>query len=99
MFLLYKLNKYKNTKINLFNIKEDNHKGINNKKDAYYEEFEYIEEERDDIEGNIIVCFDINSTYEENQSKSESSISVSLEMFPGSPGIVAVKFPLPSAFS
>lgn len=69
MFLLYKLNKYKNTKINLFNIKEDNHKVINNKKDAYYEEFEYIEEERDDIEGNIIVCFDINSTYEENQSK------------------------------
>jgi len=66
-------NKYKNTKINLFNIKEDNHKVINNKKDAYYEEFEYIEEERDDIEGNIIVCFDINSTYEENQSKPENN--------------------------
>ena len=48
-------------------------KCIYNKKDAYYEEFEYIEEEKDDKKGNIIVCFDINSIYEENQSKPENN--------------------------
>ena len=84
-------NKSKNIEINLINEVEDNYKDIVDKEDKsneildeenYYEgEYEVYKEQKDIINGTIIICFDINSSSEENQSKPNNK-SKKIKIYP-----------------